>query len=322
MNRALLYRYLETRFSEAGLSPEQIQLHTQYYREKFDAMTDRELSAEVQACGGPQALAESAVKAAFNAPQHTPPLDAMQTRQDLDLSGVEKEEAVAMQPDASKSQNPLAAEAQTITVDRQQLFQHSSFSAEQYVSAVTEEEAAEIERGVQERTASMPQFPTAEEAPPKKKRVHSPFYYKTWRGTPTAEQQKRFKNLFWATSPLWGLALLLCAVGLLVVLGGIAFLIPALFVAMLVWIGGGCAISLVGLIYGLLQLFLIVPKGLDEIGLGIMVAGFTMIGGILLYNASLRLMPYLLHKWMAFIRCFCRTVPEFYGYVRGEVYRK
>ena len=41
MNRALLYRYLETRFSEAGLSPEQIQLHTQYYREKFDAMTDR-----------------------------------------------------------------------------------------------------------------------------------------------------------------------------------------------------------------------------------------------------------------------------------------
>ena len=136
------------------------------------------------------------------------------------------------------------------------------------------------------------------------------------------EQQKRFKNLFWATSPLWGLALLLCAVGLLAVLGGIAFLIPALFVAMLVWIGGGCAISLVGLIYGLLQLFLILPKGLDEIGLGIMVAGFTMIGGILLYNASLRLMPYLLHKWMAFIRCFCRTVPEFYGYVRGEVYRK
>lgn len=171
MNRALLYRYLETRFSEAGLSPEQIQLHTQYYREKFDAMTDRELSAEVQACGGPQALAESAVKAAFNAPQHTPPLDAMQTRQDLDLSGVEKEEAVAMQPDASKSQNPLAAEAQTITVDRQQLFQHSSFSAEQYVSAVTEEEAAEIERGVQERTASMPQFPTAEEAPEKKARA-------------------------------------------------------------------------------------------------------------------------------------------------------
>ena len=139
---------------------------------------------------------------------------------------------------------------------------------------------------------------------------------------PTPEQQKHFKTLLLASSPLWGLALLLGAALLLGVLCLIGISIPGLLLLMLVWVGGGCAVSLVGLIYGLSQVFLVMPKGLDEIGLGIMAAGFTLMGGILLYNAALRLMPFLWHRWVAFIRRVLHTVPEFYGYVRGEVYRR
>lgn len=344
MNRELLYRYLETRFSEAGLDGAQIQLQTDYYHKKFGAMNDRELSSEIQKRGGPAALADEAVRLALTQPL-TKPQDPMRTKQDLDVSAILGEKS----EDAE-----CTAEAKTIAVDRAKIVRADAAriseeagaaatpdavpspdapqgapapaDADTCISAVTEEEAQQIEDAIRVRTEQIEkQEKRAEknaEKPEKKRRSHSSFYYKTWRGTPTPEQQKHFKTLLLASSPLWGLALLLGAALLLGVLCLIGISIPGLLLLMLVWVGGGCAVSLVGLIYGLSQVFLVMPKGLDEIGLGIMAAGFTLMGGILLYNAALRLMPFLWHRWVAFIRRVLRTVPEFYGYVRGEVYRR
>lgn len=340
MNRELLYRYLETRFSEAGLDGTQIQLQTDYYHKKFNALSDRELSSEIQKSGGPAALADEAVRLALTQPL-IPPQDPMRTRQDLDLSAIL----------GGKSEDAeCTAEAKTIAVDRAKIVradaariseeagaaatpdgsplsdapQGTPVSAEPdtFVSAVTEEEALQIEEAIRVRTEQIEKQEKKPEKNGKTRRAHSSFYYKTWRGTPTLEQQKHFKTLLLASSPLWGLALLLGAVLLLGVLCLIGISIPGLLLLMLALVGGGCAVSLVGLIYGLSQIFLVMPKGLDEIGLGIMAAGFTLMGGVLLYNAALRLMPFLWHRWVALIRRVLRTVPEFYGYVRGEVYRR
>lgn len=340
MNRELLYRYLETRFSEAGLNGTQIQLQTDYYHKKFNALSDRELSSEIQKSGGPAALADEAVRLALTQPL-IPPQDPMRTRQDLDLSAIL----------GGKSEDAeCTAEAKTIAVDRAKIVradaariseeagaaatpdisplsdapQGTPVSAEPdtFISAVTEEEALQIEEAIRVRTEQIEKQEKKPEKNGKTRRAHSSFYYKTWRGTPTLEQQKHFKTLLLASSPLWGLALLLGAVLLLGVLCLIGISIPGLLLLMLALVGGGCAVSLVGLIYGLSQIFLVMPKGLDEIGLGIMAAGFTLMGGVLLYNAALRLMPFLWHRWVALIRRVLRTVPEFYGYVRGEVYRR
>lgn len=340
MNRELLYRYLETRFSEAGLDGTQIQLQTDYYHKKFNALSDRELSSEIQKSGGPAALADEAVRLALTQPL-IPPQDPMRTRQDLDLSAIL----------GGKSEDAeCTAEAKTIAVDRAKIVradaariseeagaaatpdvsplsdapQGTPVSAEPdtFISAVTEEEALQIEEAIRVRTEQIEKQEKKPEKNGKTRRAHSSFYYKTWRGTPTLEQQKHFKTLLLASSPLWGLALLLGAVLLLGVLCLIGISIPGLLLLMLALVGGGCAVSLVGLIYGLSQIFLVMPKGLDEIGLGIMAAGFTLMGGVLLYNAALRLMPFLWHRWVALIRRVLRTVPEFYGYVRGEVYRR
>lgn len=340
MNRELLYRYLETRFSEAGLDGTQIQLQTDYYHKKFNALSDRELSSEIQKSGGPAALADEAVRLALTQPL-IPPQDPMRTRQNLDLSAIL----------GGKSEDAeCTAEAKTIAVDRAKIVradaariseeagaaatpdvsplsdapQGTPVSAEPdtFISAVTEEEALQIEEAIRVRTEQIEKQEKKPEKNGKTRRAHSSFYYKTWRGTPTLEQQKHFKTLLLASSPLWGLALLLGAVLLLGVLCLIGISIPGLLLLMLALVGGGCAVSLVGLIYGLSQIFLVMPKGLDEIGLGIMAAGFTLMGGVLLYNAALRLMPFLWHRWVALIRRVLRTVPEFYGYVRGEVYRR
>lgn len=340
MNRELLYRYLETRFSEAGLDGTQIQLQTDYYHKKFNALSDRELSSEIQKSGGPAALADEAVRLALTQPL-IPPQDPTRTRQDLDLSAIL----------GGKSEDAeCTAEAKTIAVDRAKIVradaarnseeagaaatpdgsplsdapQGTPVSAEPdtFISAVTEEEALQIEEAIRVRTEQIEKQEKKPEKNGKTRRAHSSFYYKTWRGTPTLEQQKHFKTLLLASSPLWGLALLLGAVLLLGVLCLIGISIPGLLLLMLALAGGGCAVSLVGLIYGLSQIFLVMPKGLDEIGLGIMAAGFTLMGGVLLYNAALRLMPFLWHRWVALIRRVLRTVPEFYGYVRGEVYRR
>ena len=303
-------------------------------------MSDRELSSEIQKSGGPAALADEAVRLALTQPL-IPPQDPTRTRQDLDLSAIlggksEDAECTAeaktiagdrakiVRADAARNSEEAGAAATPDGSPLSDAPQGTPVSAEPdtFISAVTEEEALQIEEAIRVRTEQIEKQEKKPEKNGKTRRAHSSFYYKTWRGTPTLEQQKHFKTLLLASSPLWGLALLLGAVLLLGVLCLIGISIPGLLLLMLALAGGGCAVSLVGLIYGLSQIFLVMPKGLDEIGLGIMAAGFTLMGGVLLYNAALRLMPFLWHRWVALIRRVLRTVPEFYGYVRGEVYRR
>ena len=170
MNRELLYRYLETRFSEAGLDGAQIQLQTDYYHKKFGAMNDRELSSEIQKRGGPAALADEAVRLALTQPL-TKPQDPMRTRQDLDVSAIL----------GGKSEDAeCTAEAKTIAVDRAKIVRADAAriseeagaaatpdavpspdapqgapapaDADTCISAVTEEEAQQIEDAIRVRT--------------------------------------------------------------------------------------------------------------------------------------------------------------------------
>ena len=67
--------------------------------------------------------------------------------------------------------------------------------------------------------------------------------------------------------------------------------------ALVVLVGGGAAVSLVGIIYGVTQLFVSVPVGLYEIGIGVIVAGGVMFAGILVYNFAVRLVPFVMKLW-------------------------
>lgn len=124
--------------------------------------------------------------------------------------------------------------------------------------------------------------------------------------TPTERGKRIFWLIFACTLPL-SLALLILYLG---VFAGAFLALCALIVllvgAMIGGVAAGSAVSLIGIIYGITQLLTASSSapGLYEIGLGVSVAGVVMIGGILLYNFAIRLIP-LLIRYLGILFQFC-----------------
>lgn len=116
-----------------------------------------------------------------------------------------------------------------------------------------------------------------------------------------------FWVLFGVSLPVT-IPLALCAIALFIaVWGGLAALIAGSIAALIVTAAGGTALSLIGIIYGITKLFSVMPVGLYEIGLGVLVGGCVMFTGILLYNFAVRLLPRVI-----------KLVAQFFRYLYGQ----
>jgi len=144
----------------------------------------------------------------------------------------------------------------------------------------------------------------------------------TYWGEGSEEGVRRFRILFAVSLP-FVIALLLVylvlAVG--IVLGIVALMI-GLVIALVAEVAVGSLIALIGIIYGISQVFLVLPIGMFELGLGIAVVGITMLAGIVIYNLAVRFLPFVLRKFMAFQGIFRRFLQDLYYYVKGECYRR
>ena len=120
----------------------------------------------------------------------------------------------------------------------------------------------------------------------------------------TEEGKKRFILISALTSPLWAIAAVLYAL-----LWIAAFAVEALSVAAAVcasigvFAAGGAA-SGSGIIYGIFIMMSEKAIGIYEIGFGIIVAGASLLGGVLLYNFAIRFMPFAIKKTAEFFM-FC-----------------
>ena len=91
----------------------------------------------------------------------------------------------------------------------------------------------------------------------------------------------------------------LCGAASMLVYILISVLIVSL-VALLVALSGiGCVGTLAGLIYGIVKLFSVLPEGLYEIGLALVILGITIAAGIGIYNLAIRIIPML---WKLFTK--------------------
>lgn len=79
----------------------------------------------------------------------------------------------------------------------------------------------------------------------------------------------------------------------------------------------GTALSIVAIVYGVIQLSVAVPIGLYEMGLGIVVGGGTLAISILLYNFVVRFVPFMFRALFVFYRFLCRQISKIIGLVRG-----
>lgn len=145
---------------------------------------------------------------------------------------------------------------------------------------------------------------------------------KTYWGEGSEEGVKRFRIIVAAAAPFVLVLLLAYAVLALGLIVGMAALSAAFVLGLVVWVAVGSLIALVSVIYGISRLFSVVPVGLYELGLGVVVIGITMFVGILMYNIAVRLLPFLLRKFIGFQSTFRGFLQDLYYYVKGECYRR
>jgi len=102
---------------------------------------------------------------------------------------------------------------------------------------------------------------------------------------------------------------------------GLAGLIVGGIVALIGLVAAGAVVALVGVIFGITQLFTFFAAGIYEIGLGIMVAGGVLFVSVLIYNFSVRLIPWVIGQLGNFLGFVCRKLKVLFNYVRRECYK-
>ena len=89
---------------------------------------------------------------------------------------------------------------------------------------------------------------------------------------------------------------------------------------LLVAVAIGTGVSLVGIIYGVIQFFVaggVTAVGLYEAGMGILAAGITMLVGVLIYNAAIRLVPFVMKKLRVFLKFIFKKLGVLAEYLKG-----
>lgn len=160
----------------------------------------------------------------------------------------------------------------------------------------------------------------------------------TYSGTPSPQHSEDFFQapvgrdkttkgvaIFWTVFVVT-LPITLTLLAAILALFGMAFLglilaIIGLVAGMIGVIAAGCGLALVGIIYGITQLFSFMAAGLYEIGLGVMISGGALLAGVILYNLAIRFLPWVM-KWLTvfFVFVFHRLRNLFY-LARRECYK-
>ncbi len=104
-------------------------------------------------------------------------------------------------------------------------------------------------------------------------------------------------------------------------LASVAAMIIALFVLLAIFVIVGSIACLVGIIYGITQIFTSIGIGLYEIGVGIIASGVTVIISVLLYYLATVVMPYLMRQLVAFFKQATSRIPLFVESVKERCNR-
>ena len=116
---------------------------------------------------------------------------------------------------------------------------------------------------------------------------------------------------------LW-IAVFLAALGIFIVYLLIALLIAALVGVLLGIVAIGCVATLSGLIYGVIMLFSVVPEGLYEIGLALVIFGITLAASIGVYNLAVRVTPLLWKRFTQYVKGRKAALRAYINKVRTE----
>ena len=128
----------------------------------------------------------------------------------------------------------------------------------------------------------------------------------------------KFRIIFFLCIPLILAILLITAAFFGVLFFVIAVLVIIASAALAVITAAGSAVSIFGLISGVVQFFSNSYVGLYECGLSIMIGAAALFAGILVYNFIVRLMPFVASKLWQFTKFVFRKYRVLYVFVKKE----
>lgn len=128
----------------------------------------------------------------------------------------------------------------------------------------------------------------------------------------------KFRIIFFLSIPLIIAVVLITAA----LFGALFFAIALLVIAAAALLAAvtvvGSAVSIFGLIFGAVQLISSLPIGLYECGLSLMFGSAALFVGILIYNFTVRLMPYAASKLLQLMKFVFRKYRILYIYIKKE----
>lgn len=137
----------------------------------------------------------------------------------------------------------------------------------------------------------------------------------------SAEGKKEYSKEILKRSPAICAVGALSVIGIAVSYGGITLLI-ALFIGLMIFFTvAGCVGGIAGIVYGTVKLFSVVPEGIYEIGLALVIFGVLVALAILSYNVAIRLIPKLWLKLTGYISERRRDVRDYLNRLRTECNR-
>lgn len=316
LNRTILLQFLEKKFKEEGFTEEEASLYVTEFEKKYEQMTDEELETDILRQGGPSKVAAALIQKRNQAVEEDEEYRSFveqtmmgQTKADDEQGQSESSEKVSDEDEEQEEQ---------ITDENEEV----NFEWEDNTPTQTLDSSEITVRQAKLRDTSSAEEEKDTERLDSEKSAETRLAQMTYRGPASEEGFKKFWTLFAITSPLTLILLLIAGVIAAAGVGASILLTVGSFALLIVWVAAGSALSLIGIIYGVSQLFITQPVGLFELGLGIVLAGITMLFGILIYNFASRVMPFVTKKAMLGVRMGVRYLRDLFFYVRGEYYKK
>ena len=134
------------------------------------------------------------------------------------------------------------------------------------------------------------------------------------------ESERNFWVIFFCCIPILFVLLGVIVSIFALLFFGLIALILLLVAALAVAVAIGSGVSLIGIIYGVIQFFSaggFTAVGLYEAGMGILAAGITMLVGVLIYNAAIRFIPFVMKKLRVLFKFIFKKLGVLAEYLKG-----
>lgn len=286
MDKQTFYSELTLRLKKLGIPDDFIARNIAQFEAHFKGKDDDQVNADIAKLGDLDKVAARIKR---------------MTDKVIEEARVEQEKANSkIQPEEQNSEQ-YNKDNSEVADDVKITFQNNSHRNDEYVNYDSNEEE-HVYRHTENNT------------PPRKNTIrNAPIDPAT-----ISRNRRKFWLIFFLTLPLTLMTIAITASAFALMFFFIAVIILISAGVLVLITASGTAISVLGLIFGVSQMLSNLPVGLYESGIAICVGSIALFCGILVYNFSVRLMPFCAKWLLIFMRFVFRKYRELYIYLKKE----